>query len=148
MKSPFLCPARITQRFGVNPQVYGKFGLKGHEGIDLVPDGFDWGVHALEGGTVILDDDDGGRRGAAYGVSVRVQSPDGRVCLYAHLSENVVKLGDVVKEGDLIGIQGNTGHSFGAHLHLSVYKVAKDGSRLNAGNGFKGMVDPEVEFPS
>jgi murein DD-endopeptidase MepM/ murein hydrolase activator NlpD len=105
----------------------------------------DWGVHAVEGGTVIIDDDDGDKRGAAYGVSVRVQTPEGRVYLYAHLSENCVNLGDKIETGQLIGVMGDSGNSFGAHLHLGVYRVSPTGVRLAAGNGYKGYLDPEKE---
>lgn len=146
MKSPFLDKYRITQIFGDRANYYGKFGLKGHEGIDLVPlGGTAWGIHALEGGTVIVDDDDGDKRGAAYGISVRIRTKDNKVFLYAHMSENCVKLGDVIETGQLIGIMGNTGGSKGAHLHLSVYHVNDNGEKLNANNGYAGCVDPYKE---
>ncbi len=41
---------------------------------------------------------------------------------YAHLSKAVVKMGQKVKKGDLVGYSGNTGFSFGPHLHFSVIK--------------------------
>jgi len=37
---------------------------------------------------------------------------------YAHLAQALVKVGQALKEGDLIGIMGNTGQSYGAHLHI------------------------------
>jgi murein DD-endopeptidase MepM/ murein hydrolase activator NlpD len=143
MVSPFLCKCKVTQEFGANPANYAGFGLKGHEGVDYVPVDPFWGVHAIEAGSVVLDHDE---RDTAYGNSVRVQSADGRVLLYAHLSENVVNLGDEVEAGQLLGIMGNTGNSHGAHLHLSVYHVDILGQRLNIDNGFKGMLDPEKEI--
>lgn len=39
---------------------------------------------------------------------------------YAHLQKILVKYGQQVKEGDVIGYVGNTGNSFGAHLHCEV----------------------------
>ena len=140
MRSPFLCKAKVTQYFGARPEVYSKFGLAGHEGIDLVPELQEWGVHALLGGTVVYDSD---AREGAYGNSIRIQDETGRVFLYAHLSENIVDLGDDVEEGDLIGIMGNSGNSQGAHLHLSMYDVNERGERLNSDNGYKGMLNPE-----
>jgi murein DD-endopeptidase MepM/ murein hydrolase activator NlpD len=39
---------------------------------------------------------------------------------YCHLIENFVNHGQAVKQGDLIGIYGDVGYSFGAHLHIDV----------------------------
>ena len=140
MKSPFLSPCKITQKFGERPEYYGKWNLNGHEGIDLVPVGVDWGVHSLVDGSVILDHD---LRDTAYGNSVRILDDDGIVTTYCHLSENCVNLGDDVVEGQLIGVMGNTGNSDGAHLHLGTYRINDRQERLNVDNGFKGYVNPE-----
>lgn len=40
--------------------------------------------------------------------------------LYAHMNTTCVKVGDTVRAGDVIGYSGNTGYSFGAHLHFEV----------------------------
>lgn len=47
---------------------------------------------------------------------------------YAHLSSYCVKVGQKVKEGELIGYSGTTGNVFGAHLH---FEVILNGSRTN-----------------
>ena len=39
---------------------------------------------------------------------------------YCHLSECLVKKGDCVRPGEVVGISGNTGWSTGPHLHLTV----------------------------
>ncbi len=46
----------------------------------------------------------------------------------AHLEEGVVKEGQFVKKGDVVGLAGNTGQSTGPHLHFSLYA---DGELIN-----------------
>jgi murein DD-endopeptidase MepM/ murein hydrolase activator NlpD len=140
MRSPFLVPYVITQRFGVNKAYYGKFGLEGHEGVDMVPDGPYWGIHAIAPGFIIRDEDN--ERSGTYGTHVRVKDVNGRVWVYAHMSENVVKLGQIINVGDLLGIMGNTGGSLGAHLHLMTYEETATARRINESNGYKGCEDP------
>jgi murein DD-endopeptidase MepM/ murein hydrolase activator NlpD len=41
--------------------------------------------------------------------------------VYGHASKLLVKEGQVVKAGDIIALAGNTGHSFGTHLHLEIH---------------------------
>jgi len=60
----------------------------------------------------------------SFGKFIFIKHNNGLASTYAHLSLIKVKEGQVVKRGDIIGYSGNTGHSTGPHLHLSVY-VAK-----------------------
>ena len=58
--------------------------------------------------------------------------------IYAHLSENnMVRPGQKVLQGDVVGLTGNTGSSTGPHLHLQVVP-----RNANWANGFYGSVDP------
>lgn len=123
--------ARLSQPFGAHPGTYAAYGLAGHEGLDFaVPIGTP--VYAAHDGTAAV------RLGSpTYGNYVTVQS-EAVDTLYAHLSDVTVRQGQDVRAGDVIGLSGNTGRSFGPHLHFGVRPVPVDKD-----NGFKGWVDPE-----
>lgn len=53
-----------------------------------------------------------------YGNVVIVRHPNGIETYYAHLSKLLVKTGDDVTAGQVLGLGGNTGHSHGSHLHF------------------------------
>lgn len=54
----------------------------------------------------------------SYGISVKLSHGSGLATIYGHMSARVVNDGDVVTQGQLIGYVGNTGHSYGEHLHF------------------------------
>ena len=56
----------------------------------------------------------------SYGNAVKIKHNNGYYTLYAHLSEMYVKVGQSVRKGHPIGYMGNTGRSFGSHLHFEV----------------------------
>jgi hypothetical protein len=55
-----------------------------------------------------------------YGNCVIVRHKNGLETVYAHLSKILVESGEVLKAGELVGLGGNTGHSFGSHLHFEI----------------------------
>jgi hypothetical protein len=93
-----------------------------HKGIDIASD-LGAPIYAVNRGVVIFS----GCKGA-YGNAIIIHHGFGFSTLYGHNSINVVKSGDKVKRGQLIGYVGNTGRSTASHLH---YEVRKDGICVN-----------------
>ena len=56
------------------------------------------------------------------GLYVKILSDDGLWHLLGHMDGIFVSAGDYVDEGDKIGIEGNSGHSFGSHCHYEIRK--------------------------
>ncbi len=136
----------ITQYFGENPQFYKQWNLFGHEGIDLIPSGDDYGVAVPLGGTVRA-----AYHSAVYGNTIMVHSMALRMSFrFAHLDYFVVSEGAVLQAGDLIGQMGNSpsgrlginGKPMGAHLHMNCVPMTEWGKKDFPDNGFKGRVDP------
>lgn len=111
LKSGF---CEITQGFG---------GSNSHRGLDLV--GKDYTIDdvvSYGNGTVLMSVNGyGNGQGEGvnwrYGNFIKIQHDDGTVCLYAHLEYTSVAVNQRVSKGQVIGRMGNSGNSFGAHLH-------------------------------
>lgn len=105
----------VTSVFGnrLHP-VYGYNRM--HYGIDI---GASYGtdIYAADGGYVTTSTYSSG-----YGNYVMIDHGDGRYTLYAHMTSRYVEEGDVVLQGDVIGIVGSTGVSTGPHIHFEVYE--------------------------
>lgn len=71
---------------------------------------------------------------SAYGNVIDVKHEFGFSTRYAHLSRILVQPDQVVKKGQVIGVQGSTGRSTGAHVH---YEVRYNGVAVNPGNFLK-----------
>ena len=86
-----------------------------HSGIDMAaPTGTP--IYASDGGTVVRAGWYGG-----YGLCVDIQHGDGKETRYGHCSKLLVNVGDKVYQGQNISLVGNTGHSFGSHLHFEIH---------------------------
>ena len=99
---------------------YGMRSGRLHEGIDFVP-GDGAPVQAIADGTVRIATEQGG----AYGVTVYIDHViDGSVITshYSHMQYGSlqVKAGETVKVGTVVGKTGNTGRSYGAHMHFEL----------------------------
>ncbi len=121
--SAFVWPA-------ANHYLSGNEYWPGHLGIDIA-DGEGGGVYAADSGVVTM-----ATLGWNYGYGnvIMIDHGNGYITLYAHLSSINVALCQGVYAGQLIGLSGNTGNSFGAHLHFEV--------RLNG-----GFVNPWYVLP-
>lgn len=108
------CPGAVeSSGFG-----YREFDNSFHAGLDMAAaEGTPY--YAAESGTVIFATNDGSYNGGA-GNWVVISHGNGVVSKYMHSLATVVKPGDRVVRGQLLGLVGNTGQSFGAHLHFQV----------------------------
>ena len=98
----------LTSNFGYR---WGRL----HAGIDMgAPTGTP--IYASDGGTVT-------RAGwySGYGLCVDISHGDGKETRYGHCSKLLVNVGDKVYQGQEICLVGNTGHSFGSHLHFEIH---------------------------
>jgi murein DD-endopeptidase MepM/ murein hydrolase activator NlpD len=110
--------AQISQGFGPSrfwfEPAYG--GYKHfHTGIDLVAP-FGSPVYAADDGVVALV----GRSSSGYGNFVVIAHSGGLDTLYGHLSTTLVRIGQVVNQGQTVGLEGSTGNSTGPHLHFEL----------------------------
>ncbi len=102
------CPGPVTSRYG-----YRRRFRRMHKGIDLDLETGDT-VYAAFDGKVRLTRFE--RRG--YGYYVVLRHTNDLETVYGHLSKFLVEPDQVVKAGDPIALGGNTGRSFGSHLHF------------------------------
>ena len=85
-----------------------------HAGVDLgAPQGTPF--YAAAAGKVVLARWNGG-----YGYNVMIDHGGGVLTVYGHSSKLLVREGQLVQAGERIALVGNTGHSFGSHLHFEV----------------------------
>ncbi|ADO59356.1 M23 family metallopeptidase [Paenibacillus polymyxa] len=91
-----------------------------HEGVDLVgsPD-----IHASDEGVVSFAGQQNG-----YGNVIMIDHGNGYQTVYGHLSSIGVHVGQVVQQGESIGVMGSTGRSTGTHLH---FEIRKDNTARN-----------------
>ena len=101
------------------------FGMRNgtmHDGVDIAaPTGTP--IHAAETGTAIYS---GRLRG--YGNVIIVRHDDHYVTVYGHCEENLVREGDSIARGQVIGKIGSSGRTTGANLH---FEVRRDNTARN-----------------
>ncbi len=105
----------MSSHFGLrNDPFTGNVAM--HEGVDFAGKrGSD--IIAVASGVVTWS---GERYG--YGQMVEINHGSGYMTRYAHNQENKVKVGDIVKKGQVVALMGSSGRSTGPHVHFEVYK--------------------------
>jgi len=121
MNSPYEGKFNVTQRFKGSA----------HDGLDLV--GIDSKeIHATADGKIVYAGwENPNNHYQGFGQYVVIQDSKGRMFHFGHLSEIRCKVGDTVKCTDVIGIEGNTGHSTGSHCHYCVRTSLSPGTFLD-----------------
>jgi peptidoglycan hydrolase CwlO-like protein len=118
----------ITSTFG--PRAFS--GGNMHYGIDIGKNGRsgDVPIVAVQDGTVVR-----AYYSSSYGNTVMIaHQVNGKpvTTLYAHMENLEVSTGQSVSKGQRLGLMGNTGQSFGAHLHFEVHEGGWNGAKSNA----------------
>ena len=110
--------AKISQGFGPT-HVLVRAAIRRyphfHTGIDLV-EPFGSPVFAADDGVVALV----GSTSTGYGNYVVIAHAGGFDTLYGHLSTALVKVGQPVTQGTVVGLEGSSGSSTGPHLHFEL----------------------------
>lgn len=120
------CNGRISSPFGKRQKPMENASTY-HSGIDIaVPIGTP--IKAIADGTISAARS--GMRGYGVGVFINhgIVNGNGIVSEYGHLSRFIVKIGQKVKQGQIIAYSGNSGTSTGPHLHLT---IRQNGTAVN-----------------
>ena len=98
----------VTSNFGYRPRF-----RRMHKGIDIKAYTGDTVRAAFSGKVRVVKYEGGG-----YGNYVVIRHHNGLETIYGHLSKHLTSVNREVKAGEPIGLAGNTGRSFGSHLHF------------------------------
>lgn len=116
-QGPFIQPVQgyIESKYGEKRVLDGKMQNGYHRGVDLgAPRGTP--IYSTNHGKVIL-----AGKFIEEGNMIMIDHGQGIISAYLHLSRIVVKPGQMIKTGDLIGKVGSTGISTSFHLHWGIY---------------------------
>jgi hypothetical protein len=136
------CEGRVSSGFGWRPHpIKGKRQF--HKGVDLAKSG-SVPILAAAAGKVVRT----GPLGTYGNIIIIRHNIDGKEheTNYAHLRDNSikVKIGDLVKQGQVIALMGNTGGSTGQHLHFEIHVGRWASGQPNAVNPLLYIADPSV----
>ncbi|OGM99964.1 MAG: hypothetical protein A2817_00750 [Candidatus Yanofskybacteria bacterium RIFCSPHIGHO2_01_FULL_39_8b] len=138
---------RITQGYGCTAYARcnrsrGPYGGAPHNGLDMAS-GYGSPIQAIGDGEIIAN---GKNDGWGNWIAIKHLSYN-LVSLYGHLSAfEFLRVGTLVKTGQTIGYEGDTGNATGSHVHLSLYKEFFTYLKENNGqlyfNYFEGSINP------
>jgi murein DD-endopeptidase MepM/ murein hydrolase activator NlpD len=129
-----ISPVAVTSLFGRRLHPISRT-YKPHTGVDLAA-AFGQEVYAASAGTVLKAEWTGG-----YGNHVEIQHAGNVVTRYSHLADALVEPGQMVKQGQAIGLAGNTGTSTGVHLHFELWVNGRPADPLEE------LMDPSRSLP-
>lgn len=111
----------ITQLFGKTVAAKRLYASGSHSGVDFRAS-IGTPVKSMADGVVMgTGDTDKTCVGTSFGKWILIKYNNGLSSAFGHLSLIKVKEGNEVKRGDIVGYSGNTGHTTGPHLHVTVY---------------------------
>jgi len=119
--SGFIFPVAGLSTANISNKRYPSY--RGHTGVDVNINVKGRSVVAAKAGKVIVSEAKmRGGRYISYGEYIVIQHSDGKQTLYAHMrpGSRRVSVGQVVQQGQVIGIVGQTGRAYGEHLHFEV----------------------------
>lgn len=137
----------VTQLFGKTVDSKRLYASGTHNGVDFRAS-VGTPVMAMADGTVLgVGDTDTICPGASFGKFVFIQYNNGLSSTFGHLSLVKSSEGQQVKRGEVVGYTGNTGHTTGPHLHISLYasqaaKMASKTSSACGGGTYRLPVSP------
>ncbi len=113
----------ITDDYFISSK-FGKRILKGkvsnHTGIDFAASCGTNVVAAADGTVIVMVEDSRNCSTCGYGNYVILEHKNGYRTVYGHLTSVSVKNGQKLNSGEKVGTVGNTGHSYGCHLHFEI----------------------------
>jgi len=127
---------RIISPFGDRSITVDGRTVRGHDGVDIVPEG--WIITPVSGLVVYVKYNVRGKDTSGLhdlGNYVKIKVNDKYILRFCHLAKckTLVRVGQTVKAGAVIGYMGTTGFSDGVHLHFGLYDIS---------NGIETAIDP------
>ncbi len=116
--APSIITAPVDAGYFIYPTTGRNWGkIHGFNGVDVATS-CGTQIYAAADGDILTALGSGWNGG--YGKYVRMRHPNGVITVYGHMSKVLVRAGESVVKGQIIGLVGSTGRSTGCHLHFEV----------------------------